>query len=257
MEALTLGTLTQLVRLHRAGVEGVADLLAELVGGRPNEVATVLDLPPGAIEGLPAHPRPIDLLVAAIEDAPRARRRDAARVHQEHARWWADELARTACVADAHVVLDVIHLGELLEHHRGPTLTFAGHGSVETARLRAIVRAVARLADVVVGVRGAAIEIVYRAAGVRGVIRLRLFVSDERDALTVRLPQLHPDEALPEDMSQAEAQRCPDVDAGGAEPTCDAPPPPAPLLYPAAAQERPTRAEALRRVIRALLGGDR
>lgn len=258
MAPLTLSTLTQLARLHRAGVEGVPDVLDEIVGRRPDELAAALDLPVGAIERLPAHPRPIDLLVAAIEDAPRARRRDAARVQQERARWWADELARTARVTNTHVTLDITHLAELLECHRGSTLTFAGHGSVETARLRAIVRAVARFAEVVVVVHGAALEIVYRAPRVRGVIRLRLFVSDERDAFTVRLAPSLASEAPPTHMSHAEAQRCPDVGAGGAEATRVAPPPPGPLLHPAAARERPMHTESLfRRAIRALLGGDR
>lgn len=226
MAPLTLRDLAHLVRLWRAGVDGASAELGEILVHRADELAVVLDVPLEAVERVMAHPRSIELLAAAVEDVPRARRHERARVRHEEAVSLAYRLHITQAAEEKRFLLDIGQLRELLELFPGTSLTFSGRGSVRVARLRAILRAVGLFRRVEVAVTDDALELTYGALGLRGVIRLRLHPSSEPDELVVRLPwpTPGPDPAL--DGSLPKGPRRPEDAPGGAQTTPTAPRPP-------------------------------
>lgn len=186
MATLTPATLRHLARLYRAEVEGADEALRHLLREHGEEISALLGVSRDALEHVASRADAVDMLVAAIEDAPRAARHSCERDAHATAQALAYQLATLAEDRGDHHVLDVVVLDEMLATFRGRVVTFSDRGSVGAVRLRALMRQL-RCASVTAAVGREHLVLVYRGDRMRGVVRLVLHEPVFETALLVPL----------------------------------------------------------------------
>jgi hypothetical protein len=192
VEAVTIGELRTLAKLYRAGVEGAADRLMEIVRDERDHLPALLGFPPENVMRLLSDRDPLGLLVATIEGAPRVARALRARAENEKAQRLADVITGTLALdarGDCELPLaDVVTLAQLGDHHR---IAFGMRGGVSTRRLRDLFATCRHVTACSAFLRERTLDIVYETRSSRGIVRLHLRPAAPLERVVVlRLPDV-------------------------------------------------------------------
>lgn len=212
MEAVTIGELRTLAKLYRAGVEGAADRLSEIVRDDRDQLPELLGFPPENVMRLLSDRDPIGLLVATIEGAPRVARALRARAENERAQRLADVITGMLALdarGDCELPLaDVVALAQLGDHHR---IAFGMRGGVSTRRLRDLFATCRHVTACSAFLRERTLDIVYETRSSRGIVRLHLVPAAPLErVINIRLPHAEDASTLVETLSptvEFDAQR--------------------------------------------------
>lgn len=186
--SLTYGSLRQLARLYRVGIDGAADALAMLVDEHANELPELLGFPMANLDRLRAHDDPVGVLVATIEGAPRVARGLRERIHYDGAAALALQLGETATPREGgHLALDVELLVQTLRFYPGRVVTFGERGSLGSLRLRAVLRELRGVTATSVVVTREHVVVAYESTRSRGLIKLALSSTTSRSSFRSRL----------------------------------------------------------------------
>lgn len=191
MATMTLAELRHVARLFHQGVGGAREQLAAQIADHAEDLPSVVGFAPDQLERLAKSEDPVSLLVATLDRVPEVRRRSRARQQREAAVALATTLVDTACRDDQGAVhVDARLLAEIVARCGSRAIRF-GDGAVETARLRALLRACRGLTDLDVAITHDRLVVRYASHGVRGTITLWLFpISPKVEALRVPLERV-------------------------------------------------------------------
>lgn len=199
MAPLNLVELRTLARLYRHGVEGAKEHLERLARERGDELAELLRFPRANLHAALGDPDLAALVAATIEGSARLKRDALARSRRHSARG----LAETLCDVserrdDGSIALHGPLLSEILLLWGAGCVVFGALGSVDAARLRAILRECRGVVSSAVILTHESLFVFYETARSRGVIRLALQrVVFDADALLVPI-ELVPAVATPD-----------------------------------------------------------
>jgi hypothetical protein len=197
MATLSVADLRGLARLHRAGVDGAAEQIEDVIARRGEELPGLLGLPPSSLRRLREHADPVGALVATIEAAPTVAREARGRAQRETARRLAAAVEQSAVVRPGgNIEIDAALVGaSCTEWPGGGAIVFGDRGGMEIRRLRALLSECRRL-PISMLLTATSLNIKWKTARGHGQFKLRLWpVGDGADALVVRLSVLNTEDA--------------------------------------------------------------